>query len=87
MPKIRRLVHQTALAVNNNHTELSCYYCGKDFHRDSVTEVLEYPRAQAVAYICPHCGIDAVVPRTIRNQYTDKEWKEAHDYWFGIATN
>jgi hypothetical protein len=84
MAEIRRLIHHTDFPSDvESTTELSCYYCSKDFQRQDVKEVLS-TRGGGCCYVCPHCGVDAVVPRSIRAQYTPREWAEAYTYWFGI---
>jgi PHP family Zn ribbon phosphoesterase len=60
----------------DKYEEAGCYYCLKVFHVD---EILEYIDNSTTA-LCPHCGIDSVVPGVTNKFFLEK----AHDYWFKI---
>lgn len=53
-----------------------CYYCKKDVDKDQIREVL-YD-----AIVCPHCGIDAVMPKKIMLDVTPEIVNLLHDWGF-----
>ena len=66
--------------ATNNIEELDkydmcgCYYCIRTFEVD---EILEFTDNGNTA-LCPHCGIDAVIPGMVNGFFLEK----AHERWF-----
>jgi len=55
----------------------SCYQCAKKF---TIEDIKEWTDGNVTA-ICPHCGVDSVLPGNI----TDETLKQMKEYWFGNA--
>ena len=59
-------------------TRCGCFYCQRVFHP---SEIQIWCDSETTA-LCPHCGIDSVVPETINQQLTADLMREMHTYWF-----
>ncbi|MGH2519459.1 MAG: hypothetical protein ACRDF8_06640 [Chloroflexota bacterium] len=55
----------------------SCYHCLRLFLVASITDWSDHGQTAH----CPHCGVDAVVPRWVSRE----ELAELHAKWFGPA--
>lgn len=60
-----------------NHKDCSCYHCLKVFRTTEVTNYCEELDGSETA-ICPHCGIDSLVPGNVSKEIL----KSAHKFWF-----
>lgn len=70
----------------NNHKSLSkakkcgCFYCCTIFNPAEIVEWVE----QDDSAVCPHCGIDSVIPESETGEYelTEELLKEMYKVWF-----
>lgn len=62
----------------DNTSKCGCYYCKEIF---SPSEITEWCDAGETA-ICPHCGIDAVIPESPDFKITESMLDEANEEWF-----
>lgn len=60
-----------------------CFYCMQKVRFEDIEEWIE-ERSGKESAICPHCGIDSVVPYKVDGMYEldDKMLDEMHKYWF-----
>jgi hypothetical protein len=55
-----------------------CYYCLKIYPANEVTDFLEVEDTA----LCPHCGIDSVLPGKSPYELTSETLKELNKFWF-----
>jgi len=57
-----------------------CFYCEKTF---KPSEIKEWVGSEDRA-LCPHCGIDSVLPDFISKEFLEKKFlHEMYEFWFG----
>lgn len=56
--------------------DCGCYYCMQSYSVDEIYEFID----DGTTAICPHCGMDAVIPGMANKFFLQK----AHDYYFGV---
>ncbi len=70
----------------NNSSICGCFYCLKLFPPQEITEWLEEskssPRGPGKTAICPHCGIDSVLPDSIGFELTNELLVTMNDKFF-----
>ena len=88
--KIKQCQHPDYHAIHkyctNNHEALlrakkcGCFYCCTIFNPAEITEWVE----QDDSAVCPHCGIDSVIPESETGEYelTEELLKEMYKVWF-----
>ena len=65
-----------------------CFYCQAFFSPDEISEWVDGRQPETgntddgVTALCPHCGIDAVLPNAIPTVLTAELLAEMHAYWF-----
>jgi hypothetical protein len=57
----------------------ACYYCQTVF---SPTDISEFVDDSATA-LCPHCGIDAVLPSSAGYSFSEASLRALNEFWFG----
>ncbi len=72
------------LAIHNKKSlekvsECACYYCYKVY---SPSEIQEWVDVGNDTAICPHCGIDAVLPVNEEGEKDLAFLTKLHEYWF-----
>ncbi len=85
--------HPLILAAHKNCTancrilsessRAGCFYCLQIFSPSDITEWI--PDAGDPTALCPHCGIDAVLPESDACPLTPAFLKEMQEYWFSPA--
>lgn len=68
--------HNRDLISESN--ECHCYYCLTKFNKEDIIEYID----NNMTAVCPHCGIDTVLPDSIDEEITKTTLKDMHDYWF-----
>lgn len=63
------------IAISN---KCYCFYCTKSMHRSEITEYVD----DGQTALCPHCGIDSVLPDGIDEVVDENVVSEMHGYWF-----
>lgn len=83
-----RSVHRDCFQNRSNVQRskvLGCFYCLKTFPPADIKKWID----KESTALCPHCGIDAVLPDTI-DVLKDASWLELleamYSYWFSPAT-
>ena len=71
------------LCIRHRHliapdTPCACFYCRKRFSGDKIEEWIDEEQTA----LCPHCGIDSVLPLSAISDPTDDFISEMHNYWF-----
>lgn len=67
---------------------LGCFYCRAIFSPSEIVEWCDSPDPECtrpdtgVTALCPHCGIDAVLPETAAIAITPALLEAMHTYWF-----
>jgi hypothetical protein len=65
-----------------------CFYCQRMFEPRKITEWIDGPQLRSgettdgVTALCPHCGIDAVLPSAMPVPLTAELLAEMHSHWF-----
>jgi hypothetical protein len=59
--------------------ECVCYYCIKAYF---VSEIKDWTDRELDTAICPHCGIDAVLPVHEEKDKDLMNLKKINEYWF-----
>ena len=81
-------MRRAALIAFHNKSEISlcqecgCYHCLKVFPKEEIKEWTDNSKTA----LCPHCGIDAVLPNTAY-ALTKEVLAPIHDYWFERKEN
>jgi hypothetical protein len=58
--------------------EYGCFYCAAVYPVEDVEETIDPDLV-----VCGHCGIDAVLPGSVDERYTDEEFLERMaEHWF-----
>lgn len=84
MTDLPEYVQKACKATIKNRTVIEqssrcgCYYCTRTFTPDTIVEWTKDNSA-----ICPHCGIDAVVPDASGLPIGGDQLAEMYDHWFG----
>lgn len=70
-------------AMKNKHrivgsTKCGCYSCLEVFPKGDIKEWTDKDETA----LCPHCGVDAVIPDETGVELTAANLKIAHDFWF-----
>jgi hypothetical protein len=55
-----------------------CFYCERTFASSEIDVWVDHDRTA----LCPHCGIDSVVPESPRFSLTAELLQDMHAYWF-----
>ena len=55
-----------------------CFYCEKVFDKNEIESFADNGKTA----ICPHCGIDSVLPDSIDEDIDEKIISEMNKYWF-----
>ena len=55
-----------------------CFHCQKSFDKNEITDYTDNGKTA----ICPHCGIDSVLPDSIDEDIDEKIISEMNKYWF-----
>lgn len=81
----RKLILNKLHAYCTNNKELIeksnkcyCFYCKK--HMNS-NEIIRYLEIEDTA-LCPHCGVDAVIPDCIDEEINEEVIEDMNNYWF-----
>ena len=67
--------HRQAL---NQAERCGCFYCERTFQPSTIEVWVD---ADSTA-VCPHCGIDSVVPESPQYRLTAELLHDMHTYWF-----
>ena len=80
---------------SDHHRELlarsdraGCFYCRRLFDPREIADWIDEPHpgtgetTNGVTALCPHCGIDAVLPSAAPIQLDGALLAEMHRYWF-----
>lgn len=51
-----------------------CYFCIRVFDTDEIVDFTDNGNTA----LCPHCGVDAIIPGTVNKIFLEK----AHEKWF-----
>jgi hypothetical protein len=78
-------IHSTLATSNYASIKLSsqcgCFYCLKVFSSTDVTEWIT--EGDSKTAVCPHCGIDSVIPATNSDNTVDTVLlSEMREHWF-----
>ena len=80
-----RLKFEKLHAYASNNKELIkeseycyCFYCKKQFESK---EVVKYLEGENTA-LCPHCGIDAIIPNNVDEPIDNELIEGMNKYWF-----
>jgi len=65
----------------NQADACGCFYCQKLFHPSEIREWTD----QGTTALCPHCGIDSVLPSTEDHPVSELLLELMEAYWFGEA--
>jgi NAD-dependent SIR2 family protein deacetylase len=57
--------------------ECGCYHCLKVFPKEEIKKWTDNSKTA----LCPHCGVDAVLPNTAYS-LTEEVLKPIYEYWF-----
>lgn len=81
---------------SNNHREVlqaasraGCFYCGAVFSPVDIEDWIDGPQAHSghtgdgVTALCPHRGMDSVLPQTNTITITPQLLSEMREFWFG----
>lgn len=75
--------------ASSRHAELvqasercGCFYCLKVYQPSEIREWID----QGSTALCPHCGIDSVLPEAAGYPLTQQFLKQMESYWFGQGT-
>ncbi|MBQ8513398.1 MAG: cytoplasmic protein [Clostridia bacterium] len=60
-------------------TLCGCFYCGRIYPGREITEWID----RGTTALCPHCGIDSVLPEGCGYEITDEFLSEMNRHWFG----
>lgn len=55
-----------------------CFHCKASMDHSEITDFLE----DGQTAICPHCGVDAILPDYIDENINEDVVSQMHDYWF-----
>ena len=55
-----------------------CFYCKAEMDKSEIVDYLE----QENTAICPKCGVDAILPDSVREPINKTLLTQLHDYWF-----
>jgi len=74
-----KLENVTKASTNNidaldDYDFCGCYFCIRVFSSDEVAEFTD----QGTTALCPHCGVDAIIPGTVNKIFLEK----AHERYF-----
>jgi hypothetical protein len=56
-----------------------CFYCERQFPPSEIVDWVDDKEGTA---ICPHCGIDSVLPDSPASKISPKLLADMHEYWF-----
>jgi hypothetical protein len=66
----------------------ACFYCRATFTPAEIMDWVDGPQVETgstedgVTALCPHCGIDAVLPSAAPIPLNDEVLAEMHNHWF-----
>jgi len=66
-------------ATIEESSQCSCFYCCRKFVPDDIVEWVD----NGTTALCPHCGIDSVLPGNIKTDVL----REMYEYWFNRGTS
>lgn len=79
-------------AVFNRHSlaeadKCGCFFCQKVFSPDEIKEYHPERGFEGATALCPHCGIDSVIPDNglFCPGGNEAFLKAMHEHWFGIT--
>lgn len=76
--------HEQAI---KNSSVCGCFFCAKMFQPNEIKEWYPERRIgkldESKTALCPHCGIDSVLPENIGCQLTVGLLEEMREHWFG----
>ena len=79
---IHELSHNNKELVGRSQL-VGCFYCGEIFSTKDIEEWWD----EGKTAVCPHCGIDSVLPDTMKPTLTIELLHEMYDYWFGCTSS
>lgn len=66
----------------------ACFYCQRTFDPREIEDWIDGPQIETgelddgVTALCPHCGIDAVLPSAAPIELSERLLAEMHEHWF-----
>lgn len=59
-----------------------CFYCQRTFSTNAIADWVDEDNAAGATALCPHCGIDSVIPELADYPLTPDLLASMHAYWF-----
>lgn len=86
IPKLYRVIHSYCSEnkdILNECEVATCFYCKQKVLCADIEDWCDELSGKETA-ICPHCGIDSVIPYKVHGVYelNNKMLDEMHKYWF-----